>query len=146
MFSTGEHPRSPRIGLVACSATKLPHAAPARDLYISPLFRKARDYCEAHYNAWFVLSAKHGLLAPDTEIEPYDLTLQQMSKRERLRWAMRVLGQIQDLGLLTARFDFHAGLLYRERLNKVLVATSPLDGLRIGEQLHWYAEQARRAA
>jgi len=38
------------IGLVACSRTKADHDVPARELYVSPLFRAARQYAENHYD------------------------------------------------------------------------------------------------
>ena len=53
------------IYLVACVAAKLDRPAPARDLYTSPWFQKARAYVERQGGQWFVLSAKHGLIAPD---------------------------------------------------------------------------------
>lgn len=36
------------IGLVGCAAAKLSRPAPARELYISQLFRKAATYAEEH--------------------------------------------------------------------------------------------------
>ena len=47
-------------------------AGPARDVYVSPLWRYRREYAERLAVPWFILSAKHGLLAPDTHI---DLTI-----------------------------------------------------------------------
>ena len=52
------------IGLVACCKTKLAEPARAEDLYRSPLFRKARAHCLAHYARWLILSAKYGLVDP----------------------------------------------------------------------------------
>src|SRR3546814_861850 len=60
-------PPSPSpVFLVACVAAKLDRPAPARDLYASPWFQKARAYVERQGGAWFILSAKHGLTAPET--------------------------------------------------------------------------------
>src|SRR5690606_20391996 len=53
--------------LIGCAKRKHPAAAPARDLYASPLFRKGRAYAEHAEVPWFILSAKHGLVAPDDE-------------------------------------------------------------------------------
>jgi hypothetical protein len=44
------------VVLVGCVKTKLSHAAAARDLYISPLFRKQRAYAEGSGSPWFILS------------------------------------------------------------------------------------------
>jgi hypothetical protein len=56
------------VGLVACSRTKLSRAAPARELYCSPLFRAARAYAERRYGRgrWLIVSARYGLVDPGT--------------------------------------------------------------------------------
>jgi len=74
------------IGLVACCKKKLSVPSRAENLYISPLFRYASLYCKQQYKAWFILSAKYGLLVPDEFIEPYNLTLQDETKLERQKW------------------------------------------------------------
>jgi hypothetical protein len=82
-----------RIGLVACGKEKQPARAVARDLYISPLFRKSRTWAEANCSRWFVLSARYGLVALSEEIDPYDETLNSMTKEQKAKWAQRVYGQ-----------------------------------------------------
>jgi hypothetical protein len=69
------------IGLVACSRLKADRPLPARELYVSPLFRAARAYAERRYGSecWLILSAKHGLVDPETVLAPYDVTLRQLS-------------------------------------------------------------------
>ncbi|WP_157362078.1 DUF6884 domain-containing protein [Haloechinothrix halophila] len=37
--------------------------------------RKERSYAEATGASWFVLSAEHGLVAPATVLQPYELRL-----------------------------------------------------------------------
>ena len=61
--------------LVSCVSKKQNSAQPARELYVSAWFLKARAYAEAHGERWFVLSAEHGLLRPDDVIHPYEKTL-----------------------------------------------------------------------
>lgn len=135
-----------RIGLVACAKTKLDHRAPARDLYVSPLFKAARAFAERNYHEWWILSAKHGLVDPDTELDPYDLALHDMDWLARTRWGVDVLNDMQPK--LSRIVDFrpalylHAGKLYRDSIpfevggwNDVYV---PLEGLQVGQQLHWY--------
>lgn len=39
---------------------------------LSPLFRLQSAFVKKHYDAWRILSAKYGLVAPDEIIEPYD--------------------------------------------------------------------------
>ena len=52
------------IALVACVKTKAETPRPARDLYVSDLFRKASAYAEKTADAWYILSAKYGHVRP----------------------------------------------------------------------------------
>lgn len=62
-----------RIVLVQCTNSKRDEAAPARILYDeSGYFCDYRSYATTFGEKWYILSAKHGLLEPDTVIEPYD--------------------------------------------------------------------------
>lgn len=70
-----------RLIVIPCSAKKLDHAAPARELYTGPLFRSALLAAEALVRAGradhvMVLSAEHGLLELDQLVEPYDRKLE----------------------------------------------------------------------
>ena len=136
-----------RIGLVGCVKSKLTHAAPAADLYTSPLFRGRRAYVGRSCERWLVLSALHGAVRPDVVLEPYDVTLNDASRAERRAWASRVLGQLEgELGSLRGlTFEIHAGANYtdwglveglRERGATV---EQPLAGLSLGQQLAFYA-------
>ena len=60
------------IVLVACVKSKGTRPAAAKDLYISALFRKERAYAERAGVPWFILSAEHGLVAPDEWLAPYE--------------------------------------------------------------------------
>ena len=86
-----------RVTLVSCVKTKRELAAAAKDLYISPLFKGMRRYAEQNADAWFILSAEHGVLRPDQVIAPYQRTLQTMPKRDRVAWAERVRRQLLEL-------------------------------------------------
>lgn len=81
------------IGLVACGKGKTDHPAPAAALYNGTHFRKASAYGRDHYDRWAILSAKHGLILPETVIEPYDLSLRHLTAAERRARADRVLAQ-----------------------------------------------------
>jgi hypothetical protein len=85
----------------------------------------------------FILSAKHGLLGLEQEIEPYEQTLNNMSVDEIKQWAGYVLGQIKDCCVIEGcEFIFLAGDKYRKYLLPYIPNYSlPLKGLRIGEQL-----------
>lgn len=76
-----------RVGVISCCKEKLDRPAPARELYRSRLFRAASEWIETRTDRWVILSALHGVVDPDTILEPYDLRLDDMSPTERNRWA-----------------------------------------------------------
>lgn len=144
------------IALIGCGKTKLDVAAPARELYTGPLFKAAREYVEGtgFYDAWYILSAKHGLVHPDTVLEPYDVTMPSR-RAERERWSANVdrgIGQLTRDWTASGGFvqlDAFAGDAYtaylRGRMHFVgrerHMLTEPLQGLQVGERLHWFAER-----
>lgn len=58
--------------LVQCVKSKKRHPAKAKNLYDSVYWDALREYAEASDGEWMILSAKHGLLDPETVIKPYD--------------------------------------------------------------------------
>ena len=131
------------IGLISCCFRKLVHAAPAHQLYTSPLFRLAVQYVSTRCGLWFVLSALHGLVEPDQVLEPYDVTLHGLKKAQRQQWAEGVVGQLRHRGLLDGAHHFLllAGADYSAPLAEMLGAQQPLRGLGIGRRLAWFRQQ-----
>ena len=111
---------------------KLPRPAPAGDLYVSPLFRMSRRWVEERCDAWFILSAKWGLLDPTKVIEPYDETLNKMPKVDREAWAAGT--KVSIMRLPPAKLIVLAGELYLTALDG-LEYEAPLKGLSIGRRL-----------
>jgi hypothetical protein len=153
----GEHAAkadSDRIGLVGCVKSKLPHAAPAGELYISALFAGRRAYVERTCGRWFILSAEYGLLAPEREIEPYEKTLKTMSTAAKRAWSRRVAGELlAQLGTVSGlTFEVHAGHDYfgfglRDALLRAGAAVViPTEHLKQGEQLSFYGRENASAA
>jgi uncharacterized protein DUF6884 len=105
-----------RIGLVGCVKSKGLAAAPAADLYVSPLFVGRRRLVEETCDRWFILSALHGLLDPDEVLEPYDQSLVEAAVGERRAWSQQVLASLdQELGdIRGVVFEVHAGVAYRD--------------------------------
>lgn len=139
-----------RVVLVSCVKTKGPAPALARDLYTSPLFRGMRRYAERHAAAWYILSAKYGVVRPDEVIAPYEQTLKKMAKRDRAEWADRVQRALLDVLPPGATVVFLAGEWYREELIPFLeqrgfTVSVPMTGLAFGPQLRWLKEQETRA-
>ncbi len=135
--------------LAGCVKSKRHRAGPAQDIYTSTLWRHRREYAESHGCPWYILSAKHGLLAPDTWIEPYDLALAGLSAAERREWS---LGVLDDLATQMQTLDgkiieIHAGKPYVEfGLENGLrdagaVIRRPLEHVAgPGRQFTWYRE------
>lgn len=130
------------VALVSCVSEKLPSPAKAGELYTSTLFRKTRSYATSHADRWYILSAKYGLLDPDTVIEPYEKTLNKMRKAERTLWAQGVLVELLKKTNPGDTILFLAGERYREGLVSALkykgyIIEIPMDKLPIGRQLEW---------
>ncbi len=127
-----------KIVLISCVSAKLSRRSKVRDLYISTLFKLNLKYAEKlEPDAIYILSAKHGLLSLDDEIEPYNQTLNEMSSAEGKLWAAEVLRQIKSVSdIENTTYIFLAGDRYRRYLLPDLKDYAiPLQGLRIGEQL-----------
>lgn len=135
------------IALVSCVKQKQENPCPAREMYTSALFSKARSYAEASADAWFILSAKYGLVEPDETIAPYEQTLKGASASDRTNWASQVHAQLSSHGILVpeTRFLWLAGMDYQRELSRLLAGygqTDPLRGMRIGERLSWLTTEA----
>lgn len=126
-----------QIVLISCSSKKLPHKARARDLYCSPLFNLSYKYATSiNPDEIYILSAKHGLLDPSKEIEPYDVSLISMPAAEIREWAARVLEDLRKKSNPEKdNFIFFAGKKYRKYLTPHLEHYEvPMRGLPIGKQ------------
>lgn len=136
-----------RIILVACAATKLAEPAPAAALYTSDLFTKSRawaerEVAEGRADAWFILSAKYGLLYPNESVSPYDETLNGKSASHRVEWSTGVMLGLRHAAPAKTTVVFLAGELYRKTLATFLAQDGvrvevPMAGLGIGEQKAW---------
>ena len=131
-----------RIILISCVSKKLHCKAKAEAMYISPLFVGNLRYAKSlNPDCIFILSAKYGLLELNEEIEPYDITLNNMTSVQAKAWAEKVLGQIRERAdLRSDHFIFLAGEKYRKHLVPHLASYEiPLQGMPIGKQLQYLA-------
>ena len=132
------------VYLVSCVSKKLGMPSPARDLYISDWFLKARAYVEGTHSPWFILSAEYGLVPPDEVLAPYERTLNTMGTSERRAWATKVRTQMETSLPAADRIIVLAGQRYREFLmdylqQRVGTLEVPMEGLTIGRQLRYLA-------
>ena len=133
------------IVFISCVKNKNDYPCAARDMYVSDLFKKSLTYSElvTESSNIYILSAKYGLLELNQQIEPYELTLNTMNKKQRKEWADKVLTQCKEKGI---SFDeetmFLCGKKYREFLmDNFKNSTVPLEHMGIGEQLAFYKKE-----
>lgn len=96
-----------------------------------------------------MLSAEHGLVAPDELLAPYDRRLSKSDREYRRAWGARVAAQlVAAIGPLSGKaVEVHAGSAYIEPIRQHLAAVGatliePLAGLRLGPRLAWYGHDS----
>jgi len=139
-----------KIVLISCVSRKNNSKARAKDLYISALFKYSLAYAyKLKPDKIFILSALHHLLDPETEIEPYDVTLSNVPKNkrkpglkvltssEKIDWGKKVIQQLSEKSdLKNDRYIVLAGQQYLKPIIKhIKHIEQPLAGLRQGERL-----------
>src|SRR5690348_12601395 len=113
---TSFHSMTRRVALVSCVKTKRSSPARAEDLYTSALFWGLKGYAKALADEWYILSAEHGLLRPETEIAPYERTLNGMPAADARAWAQRVQRQLIEVLPRDAEVVVLAGSNYRREI------------------------------
>ena len=69
---------------ITCTSEKASHRCKAKDMYTSALFKKCWEYAQTlNPDKIYILSAKHHLLNPNTEINPYNAYLGDFSEEEK---------------------------------------------------------------
>lgn len=143
--------------IVSCGSKKADHSDLAKSLYIGNLFVAASGYAAAMtalHGRWSILSAAHGLIYPDSWIEPYDLTMAQAirgNRRETMVARVRLSLEARIGARGHTHIEIHGGAAYagivREAANGLPVEVAdPLQGKQIGERLRWYAERRNGVA
>lgn len=137
-----------RVALVSCVGKKRSGVHAAENIYVSDWFNKAKGYAIDNYDNWHILSAKHHLLNPETEIEYYELYLPKTPLDYRRKWAKQVYSQIKSLYSTDTEIHVFAGESYRRYLTPLLEnegysVTVPLKGLGIGKQLKWFVDHMK---
>lgn len=139
---------SPTVVLVGCCGPKLDRRAPARDLYTSDLFKKARAFAERNgeqLGSWAILSAKHSLIFPDRPTDPYDLSLSSLTPGELESWLITTEVSLRyHAGCFGwRRAVVLAGEGYIEAVRRSGIPfETPLAGMQIGERLAWFKREA----
>jgi hypothetical protein len=135
--------------IIACCSKKLDQKAKAKDLYISNLFKASRRLAESYPSSeWWVVSAKYGLVHPDQAIEPYDLSLGSMVKKDRERWGVYTRREMVRRIKNPSQIVLLCGEDYtRQIIDGAKVLTKkvyvPLKGLALGEKVKWLTAKAK---
>jgi cytoplasmic iron level regulating protein YaaA (DUF328/UPF0246 family) len=140
------------ILLIACVSKKGKIAAKAKDLYISTLFKSSWKYgMGLKPDKTFILSALYGLLDPERIIEPYNVTLSNVSeknrsndlkvltKTEKNAWGAIVIEQLsQEADMKNDHFIVLAGKEYIKPIQpRIIHLSNPLEGLGLGKRVQF---------
>lgn len=130
--------------LIGCGKSKQSCTVEAQDLYTGSIFKARRAYAEASGSRWMIVSAKHGLMGAMKYISPYDLTMKDLDRYQRLAWAEDIAEVLRCL--CVSEVELHMGRDYAEPLISALetvgiVCSWPVKGLSQGYQLQWYKQQ-----
>lgn len=138
------------IALVAAPRQQRGTICRAREQYErSPIFRRARDFCERSGGEWYILSAAHGLLPPQQVIGPELRPLHALWAEERATWAAKVAAALYERAAHSAEpptFALYASQRFADALLRAapgLEILLPLGGMLLRERLRWYDERLR---
>ena len=126
-----------RIALISCTSSKKDYACQAKELYSeSATFRLEYELANILAEEIYILSAKHGIVAKDTVLAPYDYTLMHKSKDIKTQWSSKVLSQMREMfSIEEDEFIILAGNDYCEYLlPSIKKYWLPLKGKRQGER------------
>jgi hypothetical protein len=147
-----------RIVLISCVSRKIKHRAKAKDLYQGPLFTNSLAYAQKlKPDKIYILSALHHLLNLEQVIEPYDVTLSQVSKTVRTKkpnlkvlskeeasdWGQTVLRQLEEIAdLKNDEFIILAGQSYISPIKKgINHIKEPLKGFSQGIRVQFLKKE-----
>lgn len=131
-----------RIALISCTSSKMDYSCWSAEMYsASPRFSLAYKYAKQVADVVYIISAKHGLLAEDDVIEPYNESLIHKSRDERKQWSIKVLDALSEKHSLESDvFVVLAGCVYNEYLIPEFKHYElPLEGLSMG----WWIPKLR---
>jgi hypothetical protein len=87
----------PDVILLGSVGDRVNVPAPAKEIFREVSFQLSRLDAELSGSEWFILSAEHGLMAPNEWISPDSRTLADMDPEYRVVWASWVVARLQSL-------------------------------------------------
>lgn len=134
-----------KIGIVGCVKTKKAFACAAGDMYTSPLFTLSVEWLKNQgITEWYILSAEHGLLHPNTIIEPYEKTLNKMNRWDYGAWCSKLGKQVRKVFSEDQEFVVLGGSLYAGPMT-YFKSEFPLKGMGLGQRLQFLKNGAKVA-
>ena len=128
-----------KIGLISCALLKQKNACMAQDMYLSALFKGSQRFVNKHYDNYYILSAKYGLVDKNQKIKPYNLTLNTLTQSQKNQWAVLVAQQIKKIIPKEDELFILAGANYYKDLLKYIQNRTNIimEGLPIGKRLQY---------
>lgn len=127
-----------KIALISCTSSKKDYECEAKELYSNSLaFRLEYEIASKIAEKVYILSAKHGLISPNTVLAPYNYTLINKPKSVKVKWSNTVLNQMkQEVSLENDEFIIFTGKdYYGYLLSSMKNYWLPLKGIRQGERI-----------
>jgi hypothetical protein len=126
-------------------------AAPAADLYTGSLFRAAWRHCARAGDPIYILSARHGLLAADAVVEPYEAHMLALRPEARRSWGRDVVRALKGaFPGAVLELVVHAAAPYVDPLRAPLpegwTIHAPLAGLGLYQRMAFYKRQEDAAS
>jgi len=137
---------SPLI-VIGCGRRKKRKTQQARDLYTSERFKISRTIAETLSSPYLILSGRHGLVLPETDLEPYNFDIGKQTEEVKYNWANTVLETLQNytnssqITLLATDFYSNTILECNARRSDPLPIVAPLAGVESQYHNYWF-EQA----
>jgi hypothetical protein len=135
------------VALVGCGKLKAEgQSIPARLLYRGVPFRLAMAHAENTADDVHILSALHGLVAPDQMLAPYDFSMVQIRPSEHINWGRKILRDLlAAYPMRRLHIVFYAGMQYIRPINQAITDEhrywtfeNPLEGLDLFERIRWF--------
>lgn len=136
------------IILIGCVKSKNKGNMKAKDKYNSPLFKKRLKYARLLVDDMYIyiLSAKHGIITLDTYIGDYDITLNNMSEKNKKTWAYNVIKKAETFNIdKNNKIIFLCGNNYSKYLKRYYENyEDPTKGLSLGYELQFYNKEINK--
>lgn len=132
------------VYLISCGKRKSDTPCMASDMYNSERFVQLKNLAILTKHEWYIISAKHGLLKPDTIIDPYDMCIDSFSIDQQRTWARKVVQSIGTIAIgakIVVWADGVYSKLLRDEFDTVgIEADFPLSNLKSDDQAKYLQE------